>query len=416
MIKIIWLCNVVFSEDKIVGNGSWLQPLAAQLQLSKKVQKFNITIGSVAQVTKQDYDGITQWIIPERKSKSNGQIASFESCTEVALLVKEVNPDLVHIWGTESIWASIYEQEFIKVKTIIDIQGLLSVYKDYYFGGLNFNEILQSINLKEILMPWRILFEKKRVFEKRGQVEKSCLKIFQNISVQSNWVKCHVSIINPEANYFHTKIMLRDSFYNASTWEYKIPSDNPLIFSSCSAAVSYKGLHVLIKAISVLKIKYPNIQLNLAGNINVGNRLQDGYSLFLNMLIKRYDLTDNVQFLGSLNEYQIIDHLNLSNVCVVPSFIETYCLAFAEAMMIGIPSVVSYAGAMPELAIDKEEALFYNSIDFGYCAYLIDKLIQNQELAESISKKSRKRRLLENGRNEVLKKQLEIYDSLLDEN
>jgi len=234
--------------------------------------------------------------------------------------------------------------------------------------------------------------------------------------VQSDWVKCQVSIINPEANYYYTKIMLRDSFYKALPWEYKIPRDNPIIFSSCSAAVSYKGLHVLLKAIAVLKIKYPNIQLNLAGNINVGNRLQDGYSLFLNMLIKRYDLKDNVKFLGSLNENQIIDQLNKSNVCVVPSFIETYCLAFAEAMMIGIPSVVSYAGAMPELAINNEEALFYNSIDYRHCATLIDKLIQNQELAESLSKKSRKRRLLENDRNEVLKKQLDIYGSLLVKN
>jgi len=176
--KIIWLCNVVFLDDNIVGTGSWLKPLAVQLQLSGKVQIFNITVGNVLKITRQDYMDIVQWIIPTRKSKANMQIASIESCTEVARLLNEVNPDLVHIWGTESIWASIYEQGFIKFKTIIDIQGLLYVYKDFYYGGLNFKEILQSIHLKEILMPWRILFEKKRVFEKRGELEISCLKIF----------------------------------------------------------------------------------------------------------------------------------------------------------------------------------------------------------------------------------------------
>lgn len=416
MKKIIWLCNVTFLEDKILGTGSWLQPLAVQLQLTGKVQIFNITIGNVAQITRKDYNDIVQWVIPIRKSKTNVQIASIESCNEVASLVNEVNPDIVHIWGTENIWASIYGQGFIKFKTIIDIQGLLFVYKEYYYGGLNFKEILQSIHLKELLMPWRILFQKKRVFEKRGQVEISCLKTFNNICVQSDWVKCHVSMINPEANYHHAKIMLRDSFYKASSWEYKIPNDNPLIFSSCSAAISYKGLHVLLKAIAVLKIKYPTIQLNLAGNINVGNLLQDGYSLFLNMLIKRYGLKDNVHLLGPLNENQIINQLTNSNVFVVPSFIETYCLTLAEAMMIGIPSVVSYAGSMPEFAINNEEALFYNSIDYGYCAFLIDKLIQNQELAVILSKNSRKRRLLENDKNEVLTTQLNIYNSLLDEN
>ena len=112
----------------------------------------------------------------------------------------------------------------------------------------------------------------------------------------------------------------------------------------------------------------------------------------------------------------MVDNLIVSNVCVVPSFIETYCLAFAEAMIIGVPTVVSYTGAMPEFAINKEEALFYNSIDYGYCAHLIHELINNQELAENLSKNSKKRRLLENDRNEVLKTQLNIYNSLLYDN
>lgn len=416
MKKILWLCNVTFSDDKIIETGSWLQPLAVQLQLSRKVEIINITIGNVEKITRHDYNDIKQFIIPIRKFKCNVQIASIESCNDLVFLINELNPDLVHIWGTENIWASIYEQGYINLKTIIDIQGLLFVYTDYFYGGLNFREILQSIHLKEILMPWRILFQKKRLFKKRGQIEMTCLKKFKNISVQSDWVKSQVSIINPDANFFYTKIMLRDSFYKSSSWKFKVPCDNPIIFSSCSAATSYKGLHILLKAIFVLKTKYPYIQLNLAGNIFVGNRLKDGYSLFLNNLIKKYDLSNNINFLGSLNDQQLVDNLIVSNVCVVPSFIETYCLAFAEAMIIGIPTVVSYTGAMPEFAVNKEEALFYNSIDYGYCAHLINELINNQELAENLSKNSKKRRLLENDRNEVLKTQLNIYNSLLYDN
>lgn len=416
MKRVLWLCNVAFSESKIVGNGSWLQPLAEQLQLSGKVEIVNISIGNVTQIIRQDYKNIPQWLIPLRKCKIYGQVAPKESCIEIANIINEVNPDLVHIWGTESIWASVYEQGYIKSKTVIDIQGLLSVYTDYYYGGLTFKEILQSIHLKELLMPWRNLFQKKRVFGKRGKVEISCLKTFEYISVQSNWVKNQVSIINPTANYYQTKIMLRDSFYESSPWVYRSVEANPVIFSSCSAAVSYKGIHVLLKAVAILKIKYPDIQLNLAGTINIGNTLQDGYSLFLNMLIKKYDLKNNVHFLGSLNEFQIIDHLHKSNVCVVPSFIETYCLAFAEAMMIGTPTVVSYAGAMPELAINNEEAIFYNSVDHGNCASIIDKLIQNQDLAERLSKNCRKKRFIENDRERVLQTQLNIYNTLLNGN
>ena len=37
----------------------------------------------------------------------------------------------------------------------------------------------------------------------------------------------------------------------------------------------------------------------------------------------------------------------LCNVCVIPSFVETYCLALAEAMIVGCPTVVSYTSALP---------------------------------------------------------------------
>lgn len=48
-------------------------------------------------------------------------------------------------------------------------------------------------------------------------------------------------------------------------------------------------MHIIIKAIALLKSKYPKIKLKLAGNINVGNKLLDGYSVFLNKLIKSMD-------------------------------------------------------------------------------------------------------------------------------
>ena len=64
----------------------------------------------------------------------------------------------------------------------------------------------------------------------------------------------------------------------------------------------------------------------------------------------------------------MIGELLNCNVCVMPSFIETYCLAFAEAMMVGVPVVVSFAGAMPELAEHNKEAMFYNPLDHITCA------------------------------------------------
>lgn len=413
MKKILWLCNSTFSDNSIKATGGWLQPLAEMLQKKSEIQIINITRGNVDVVTQINHSDIIQYIIPIRKELKNNQYATKETCLEVKKIIDKINPDIVHIWGTENIWASIYQQGYITCKTIIDIQGLLFACADYFYGGLTNSEIMQSIHLKEILMPWRCLFWKKHIFSKRGKIELQCLKQFENIAFQSNWVYHQIKSINKKANYFNSKIILRDSFYSTTPWEYTTTSA-PIIFSSASSAISYKGVHVLIKAIAILKQKYPNIQLRLAGKINVGNKLLDGYSIFLKKLIKKLDLEKNVIYLGSINEDQIISELKNCNVCVVTSFIETYCLAFAESMIVGTPTVVSYAGAMPELADNEIEAIFYNSIDYRDCAAKIERLINDKELAEKISNNCRNRRLKENNRKAVIDNQIKIYEALLE--
>lgn len=164
--KILWLCNMTFSEEKIKTTASWLQPLAELLQSSGKVQLFSISLGNIKEVQQTSYHNIQQWILPNLNNTHYNQIASQDTCKLIAKIEAEISPDLVHIWGTESIWASVYAKKYIKATTIIDIQGLLSSYYYYYYGGLTFNEIIKCISLKEILMPWRTLFGKKRVFSK----------------------------------------------------------------------------------------------------------------------------------------------------------------------------------------------------------------------------------------------------------
>ena len=408
--KVLWLSNSAFVSEKTKETGSWLQPMAEQLASS--ITLVNVTDGIVEMPTSSNFKNIKQWIIPAMVS-NYGQEASTETCSIVKDIIEKEKPDLVHIWGTEKFWASIYRKGYIIAPAILEIQGLLAPYTEYYYGGLSIKEIFQSIHLKEIIMPSRTLFHKKEVFRKRGVSETANIKSFKHISYQSQWVKNYISFVNPSAILYPTKIMLRKAFLDSQKWNFHNVGDSPVVFSTCSAAVTYKGMHIIIKAIALLKSKYPKIKLKLAGSINVGNKLLDGYSVFLNKLIKKYGLQENVIYLGSLDENQIITHLQEANACVIPSFIETYCLAFAESMIVGTPTIASFAGAMPELAENGKEALFYNSVDYYTCAALIDNVLQNRGLAETLSENGRTRRMKENNMNTVVKTQLEIYNKVL---
>lgn len=412
MKKVLWLCNIKFSQDGLRQTGGWLQPLAEAVVKTEKIQIGVVAIGDSSNIVENNCGEIHQWLIPRRKTKYS-QIVSKKTCHDVAQIINSWNPDLVHIWGTESFWAYINYSGYIKCKSLIDIQGLLFDYTDFFYGQLTFTEILKCIHLKEIIMPWRTLFYKRFIFKKRGLLERKFLSSFDYISTQSQWVRDHLKFNYPDARFFETKIMLRSSFYEAEKWRFKEDKKNPIVFTTCSAAVSYKGVHVAIKAIAFLKKKYPNIKLHIAGNVNVGNKLIDGYSLFLQSKIKEYGMEDNIKYLGSISDLEIIRQLQECSVCIIPSFIETYCLALAESMIVGVPTVISYTGAMPEQAINEQEALFYNSLDYISAAANIDKLICDKELAERISIACRLRKIRDNNPKSVLQTQINIYNEIL---
>ncbi len=411
--KILWLCNSKFSSDKIKTTGSWLQPLCEQLSQIEGIELYNITEYVGSTIIREDIQNIQQWCLPQDKhAKNNHQIASDEFCRDVADIIDSIKPDIVHIWGTETIYPSIYNKGYIKYPCLLEIQGLLSSYYHFYYGGLTFKEILKCMHLKEFILPWRSLLFKRSAFKKRGITECESINKFKNIAVQSNWTLEQLHNINTDFNVYYSMIMLRKPFYEAEQWKYK-QTDAPIIFTTASGAIPYKGMQIALKALALIKKNYPKATLRIAGNMHIGNLLQDGFSIYINNLIHKYSLEDNVVLLGSIDASQIVDELQRCNVCLIPSFVETYCLAFAESMMVGVRTVVSYAGAMPGLAKDKDEAIFYNSNDFISCSQRIIEIVTNKELSEHLSSKCRKRRVIENDISSVVSNQMNVYNKIL---
>lgn len=411
--KILWLCNSRFTPNLIKTTGSWLQPLCEQLSQIEDNELYNITEYSGSSIIKESILNIQQWCLPQDKhAKNNHQIASDDFCRDVADIIDGIKPDIVHIWGTETIYPSIYNKGYIKYPCLLEIQGMLSSYYHFYCGGLTFKELLKCVHLKEMVLPWRCLPFKRHTFKKRGLTECESINTFKNIAVQSNWTLEQLHNIKNDFNVYRSKIMLRKAFYEAEQWKYR-QTNAPIIFTTASGAIPYKGIQVALKALALIKKTYSKVILRIAGNMHIGNLLQDGFSIYINNLIKKYHLEDNVVLLGSIDANQIVDELQKCNVCLIPSFVETYCLAFAESMMVGVPTVVSYAGAMPELAQDNDEAIFYNSNDFISCSQRILEILKNKELSEHLSAKCRERRFIENNISSVVSNQMNVYNKIL---
>lgn len=411
-IKVLWFSNVSFSNAESTASGTWLKAMASLLVNTGEIELYNISQAAVKNSMRHDSQLINQWLVPNDSPKSNG-LPSSKIIQEIKGIVKEIEPDIIHIWGTEYYWALLTARGYIGGNVILEIQGLKFTIEKYCFSGLSLIDILKCFGIKEFLKPSRSLIGLKYLYRKWGKFEKEMLMKHNMISTQSNWVRAYVKTVNPTARIFETSVSLRKEFCDANKWEISrcIPYQ---IFTSVSSLMSFKGLHILLEAIAILKKRYNQINLVIAGTVLSGIR-QGGYTKWLKNKIKRIGIEQNVFWIGALDAKNLITQMYRANVFVIPSFVESYCLAFDEALTVGVPTVASFAGAMPELATHEKTALFFSPGDVIMCANTIERLFEDRNYADMISQNAYDSKKLKANKN-IADEQLLIYSNVLKTN
>lgn len=118
---------------------------------------------------------------------------------------------------------------------------------------------------------------------------------------------------------------------------------------------------------------------------------------------------ENVKLYNILNQ---IYHLLGSHVPVFSSYIESYGVAVAESLELGIPTITSYAGALSEQGKDGESILFFPMGDENSCASSIHRVFADQHLANELSIKAKKK--LMPTLQEIADLQVCFYQTILD--
>ena len=408
--KILWLSNKVLSLQDRGGTGTWLDAMAQGLNGTGSVQLGNITTGSVSKVIKQDCGAISQWVVPVAGKLGHTGLPSKKIVSDIIQAVEEFSPDLVHIWGTESFWGLLTARKLIKQKSLIELQGLKYAIAKVFHGGLSFQEQWACVGLKEILRMSSIWHGRRR-FSLWGGFEREIINQHHHIVVQTKWIEAQVKATNNNCTIFESDLLLRDPFYNAKPWQHL---GRHQIFCSAAYSSPFKGLHIAIRSIAILKNRFPNIVLHIAGAHHRAGLRQDGYVTWIVREVERLGVGANVKWLGPLNALQIVSEMQTSSAMVIPSFIENCSTSMQEAMLVGTPVVASYTGGLPSLAQDGESALFFPVGDEAMCAYQLDRILTDRDLVTQLSKQSRYRALKRNNRERIIKNQLSSYRLVLD--
>jgi glycosyltransferase involved in cell wall biosynthesis len=110
---------------------------------------------------------------------------------------------------------------------------------------------------------------------------------------------------------------------------------------------------------------------------------------------------------------QLIERLHRTSAVAIPSFVESYSMSLAEAMLVGVPVVVAHAGAMPEMVQDGVSGLVFSPGDETMCAWQLERIFRDPALASRLSYSARHIGLQRNDAAAVVGHQLDIYREVL---
>lgn len=408
--RVLWLSNKAQSDQDRGSTGTWLDAMAQALVQSGKVQLANVAMGPVRQITRQDAGAIAQWIVPaSAQIRLHDGMPPREIVEGICQAVKEFGPDIVHVWGTETFWGLLVARKLIQRPALLETQGIKSAIARVYHGDLSWREQLACVGVKEVVRA-NTIPQGRRRFAAWTRYETEIVAGQHFVTVQSPWLEAQVRAMNSDCRVFFNDFALRQPFYAAAPWQ---PANQTSIFYSASYPSPFKGIHVAVRALSLLKRRFPDIQLRVAGALQRPGLRQEGYMAWVNREAQRLGVANNVHWLGALSADQIVFEMQGCAAVFLPTFIEGYCLALAEAMAVGAPAVVAYVGGAAHLARNEETALYMAPGDVEMAAYQVGRLLTDQALAARLGAQARWVALARNDPDQIIRRQLDIYQAVL---
>ncbi|MDD5149117.1 MAG: glycosyltransferase family 4 protein [Flavobacterium sp.] len=146
----------------------------------------------------------------------------------------------------------------------------------------------------------------------------------------------------------------------------------------------YKGLDYLLEALKVVKIKIPNIKLIIGGK----GKLLEEYK----RIIEQNNLTKNVQFLGFVQDKDLIKYYNQSQIFVLPSINnkEGFGMVLTEALACEVPVISTSIVGVAEDIKSNNCGIIVQPKNSQALANSIIQLLKNPNLLKKMGRNGRR--------------------------
>lgn len=418
--RVLWLCNIMLPDVaakwglKASNKEGWLSGICETV---KRNREFELAISFPAPKEYTNHvetiDGIKYYGFNEDTTHPEIYDESLEE--ELSFIVGDFKPDVVHIFGTEfpHTLAMCRAMKNSCNKVLIGMQGVVGACFEHYSDGVpqrvinrrTFRDIIKSDGIREQVDK----------FDKRTANEVKALQLTGNVTGRTKFDKEYVKRVNPNVNYHFMNEILRSDFYEGE-WNYDSCIPHSIFLSQGNYPI--KGVHYVLEALPRLKEKYPDIVVKIAGDvITADSTLKDkikisSYGKYLLELIKKYDLKDNVKFVGNKNSLQMKQELLNCNIFVCPSTIENSPNSLGEAMLLSVPSVASDVGGITSIFDDNEDGIVYHGGDINALCDAVDKMFSDVEFSTQCGKRAHEHAAKTHNAEENYSRLVDIYHEI----
>lgn len=392
--KILWICNtmlpIVAEHLGLEGSNKegWLTGLLELILRNQASNEIELAVAFPVeralpeqkfQVGKLVCYSFTEDIQhPERYQK--------ELEPQLAQLVADYQPDVVHCFGTEFPHTLAASRVCDREKLLIGMQGVCKYCLDVYLADLP-EAVVKRVTFRDCLRRDSILQQQEK-YVKRSAHEEEVLKNAGHVTGRTKMDRDYTMACNPKVKYHFMNETLRSNFYEGQ-WRPEDCERHSMFISQGDYPL--KGLHYVLRAMPDILKAYPDAKLYVAGNPIVrpknfkGSLKISSYGKYIMELLEQYALEDKVVFLGKLNAAQMKEQFLKSNVFLCASAVENSPNSLGEGMLLGVPCVSAKVGGVPDVFTEGKDGITYPGFGAEEYRQEADKeLAQARRLAQAV--------------------------------
>jgi glycosyltransferase involved in cell wall biosynthesis len=144
----------------------------------------------------------------------------------------------------------------------------------------------------------------------------------------------------------------------------------------------------------------------------VGGEEQPGFTAKISELIAEKQLQQRIKLHGIKAGLEKQAFFQNADIFILPSYAEGLPMSLLEAMMCGLPVIVSDVGGIPSVITDKENGLLITAGNHRKIAETLQLLINDPDLRQKIGQAAKQRCLAEFSTDAVVDKLLSLYTQI----